>query len=205
MAKFTSTTFGTISGKHGTAVAVRTAKGENILRVYKKPRNPNTPAQRKQRERFGFVNKALAPFNRIFKTTYRNSRGINKAVAYALRNAVSSNGKSLTLDYEKLQFASGSLQLPDSIVATRTNVSIITIEWDTILEIEDKYPNTLNVVLMNASTHFAIVREDVATRDKGRISIVLPENWKTVEVLLWVYFADQESNTTSDSRFIAKL
>lgn len=205
MAKFISTTFGTISGKHGTAVAVRTAKGENVLRVYKKAIDPNTSAQKKQREKFGFVNKMLAPFSRIFKITYRNSRGINKAVAYALKNAVRNEGETLILDYEKLQFASGSLQIPHAITATRPDTSTISVVWDATLELVDEYPDTLNVVLMNVNTHFTLVRENIALRDKGTISITLPESWQTAEILLWIYFASPESNITSESRFIAKL
>ncbi len=205
MAKFISTTFGSISGKHGTAVAVQNAKGEGILRIYTKPKDPKTPAQTKQRQKFGFVNKVLKPFNKVFKTTFRNNRGINQAVSYAMRNAVKEEGGELELLYENLQFAKGSLQLAENITAIRTTPKSITLSWDTTLDVEDMRPDTVNVVLMNAETHFAIVREYVALRDAGTATIDLPEVWETANILLWVYFGTPESTKTSNSQFIAEL
>ncbi len=205
MAKFTSTTFGKISGKHGTAVAVNNSKGESILRVYTKPTDRKTPAQTRQRARFGFVNKSLKPFNKIFKTTFRDSRGINQGVSFAMKNAVKEKGGKLTLEYEKLQFAKGSLQLPENITANRTEPTTIVLSWDTTLDVEDNFIDTVNVVLMNATSHFTIVRESLALRDAGTITLELPEVWENATILLWVYFGTPESDQTSNSHFVAKL
>ena len=45
MAKFSSTTFGPISGRHGTAVAATTKDGKSYIRVYRAPSNPKTEKQ----------------------------------------------------------------------------------------------------------------------------------------------------------------
>lgn len=57
MATFNSTTFGAISGRHGSAVAAYTKNGKCILKVFKTPSNPNTDKQVAQRTKFGFVNR----------------------------------------------------------------------------------------------------------------------------------------------------
>lgn len=61
MASFSSSTFGSISGRHGTAVAAVNKNGNNVLRLYRKPSNPNSPKQLSQRMKFSVVTKGLAP------------------------------------------------------------------------------------------------------------------------------------------------
>ena len=77
MAKFNSTTFGAISGRHGSAVAATTKDGKNYLRVYRAPSNPNSDKQIAHRTKFSFAIKSLGCFRNLFKETYNNSRGMN--------------------------------------------------------------------------------------------------------------------------------
>ena len=62
MAKFNSTTFGTISGRHGSAVAATQKNGTSYLRVFRAPSDPKTAKQVNQRAKFGFANQAVRPF-----------------------------------------------------------------------------------------------------------------------------------------------
>lgn len=206
MATFNSTTFGSISGKHGTAVAAVTKDGKNILRLYKAPHDPKTKAQVIQRRKFGFVNSTLSPLREVFKTTFRNNSGMNTAVSYAIKNAVSVQDEAISLDYTKLLFAAGSIQLPGKISATRASESnTVNITWDITLSIVDETPDQLNLVAMNAETHFTIVREKLALRDAGQFSFELPDIWGAEQVHLWAYFSTPESNATSASRFVATV
>lgn len=205
MAKFSSSTFGTISGRHGTAVASTTKDGQSILRIYKAPSNPNTPAQVTQRGKFGFVNSELSPLRDIFKVTYRNSKGMNLAVSYALKNAVIGNALDFELDYTKLCFAWGSIQLPDPISIEAQSTHAVQLQWDSTLRKEDDYPDELNLVFMNVNTKFTILRESVALRDAGTVNYELPESWAGKELYCWVYFSTPESNQTSVSKYLGKI
>ena len=205
MAKFSSSTFGTISGRHGTAVASTTKDGQSILRMYKAPSNPNTPAQVEQRGRFGFVNSELSPLRDIFKVTYRNNKGMNLAVSYALKNAVNGNSPEFALDYTKLCFAWGSIQFPDHISAVVSAGNSVKLDWDTTLRKEDEIPDELNLVFMNVDSKFTILREAVALRDAATTTFELPEIWAGKKVYCWAYFATPESNQTSVSKFIGEL
>ena len=205
MAKFSSSTFGTISGRHGTAVASTTKDGQSILRMYKAPSNPNTPAQVEQRGRFGFVNSELSPLRDIFKVTYRNNKGMNLAVSYALKNAVSGNSPEFALDYTKLCFAWGSIQFPDHFSAVVETGNSVKLVWDTTLRKEDEIPDELNLVFMNVDSKFTILREAVALRDAATTTFELPEIWVGKKVYCWVYFATPESNHTSISKFLGEL
>lgn len=201
MAKFNSTTFGTISGRHGSAVASTNKDGQSILKVFKAPSNPNTVAQVNQRTKFGFVNSELSPLREIFKRSFRNNKGINLAVSYALKNAVTGSNPDFTLDYSKLSFAWGSIQIPEHISAVNIDGNLM-ISWDTTMRTEDEYPDELNVVLMNTSSKFAILRESVALRPTGNVNIEVPLVWVGKELHCWVYFSTPESSLTSVSTYL---
>ena len=205
MAKFSSSTFGTISGRHGTAAASTTKDGQSILRMYKAPSNPNTPAQVEQRGKFGFVNSELSPLRDIFKVTYRNNKGMNLAVSYALKNAVNGNSPNFALDYTKLCFAWGSIQFPDHISAVVSAGNSVKLDWDTTLRKEDEIPDGLNLVFMNVDSKFTILREGVALRDAGTVTFELPEIWAGKKVYCWAYFSTPENTLTSVSKYLGLL
>ncbi|MDR3652844.1 MAG: DUF6266 family protein [Paludibacter sp.] len=205
MAKFNSTTFGTISGGHGSAVAATTKDGQNILRIYKAPSNPNTPAQVVQRGKIGFVNTELSPLRDIFKVTYRNNKGMNLAVSYALRNAITSTSPNFALDYSNICFAWGSIQLPEQTTATPDDGNTIRFDWDTTLRKKNEDPDELNVILMNENSKFTILRERVSLRDAATTKVSVPAIWAGTEVHCWIYFSTPENNLTSVSKYLGLL
>lgn len=202
MAKFNSSTFGTISGRHGSAVASTTKDGQCILKVFKAPSNPKTVAQVRQRTKFGFVNSELSPLRDIFKRSYRSNKGMNLAVSYALKNAVLGDAPDLSLDYSKLCFSWGSIQFPDQINASAPGSNAIQIDWDTTTRTEDETPDELNLIFMNSESKFCILREGVALRNSGTVLFELPAMWAGKEVYCWAFFSTPESNQTSVSRFL---
>jgi hypothetical protein len=89
MAKFKSSTFGEISGKHGNVVAVTMKDGTSYFREYIIPPNPNTVKQQTQRGKFGFVVKELNCMRKMFAVTFGGQYGINRAVSLAMKTCVS--------------------------------------------------------------------------------------------------------------------
>jgi hypothetical protein len=205
MASYEESIFGAISGRHGTAVASKTADGKKLIRMYRVPSNPNTPAQVAQRDKFGFVNAELSPLREIFKVSFRNKKGMNLAVSYALKNAVTNSGQNLSIDYSKLSFAWGSIQLPDQIGASVQTGNAIKIDWDSTLRVEDEIPDELNLVCMNSGSKFTILRESVALRNASTVTLELPEIWEGKEVHCWAYFSTPENNLTSVSTYLGLL
>jgi hypothetical protein len=205
MATYEESIFGAISGRHGTAVASKTADGKKIIRMYKVPSNPNTPAQVAQRDKFGFVNTELSPLRDIFKVSFRSKKGMNLAVSYALKNAITGSDQNLSIDYSKLSFAWGSIQFPDQITASVQTGNAVKIDWDKTLRKEDEIPDELNLVFMNSVSKFTILREGVALRDAGSVTFELPEIWAEKEVHCWAYFSTPENNLTSVSKYLGLL
>ena len=105
MARFTSSTFGKISGKHGTAVAAVRKDGLCILKEYRIASNPNTSGQKNQRGKFGFVMKELNCFRKLFTITFGGQYGINKAVSLAMKNAVTGEFPAFEMDYSHVQIS----------------------------------------------------------------------------------------------------
>ena len=205
MASYEESIFGAISGRHGTAVASKTADGKKLIRMYRVPSNPNTPAQVAQRDKFGFVNAELSPLREIFKVSFRNKKGINLAVSYALKNAVTGSDQNYSIDYSKLSFAWGSIQLPDQISASVQTGNAVKIDWDSTLQKVDDIPDELNLVFMNSDSKFTILREGVALRDAGTVIFELPEIWTDKAVHCWAYFSTPENTFTSVSKYLGLL
>ena len=88
MAKYYSSTFGKISGKHGTAVAVIRKDGSTYLRLHVPSSNPRTEKQQAHRAKFALTSKSLVPFNPIFKQTIGITNGISSARSYAFKNSI---------------------------------------------------------------------------------------------------------------------
>ena len=75
MAKYLSTTFGKISGKHGTAVAA-VVNGESVLKIFTPPSDRKTTGQLAQRSKFALVFSALNPLRNIITVGFGKSGDI---------------------------------------------------------------------------------------------------------------------------------
>jgi len=206
MAKFISTTFGSISGKHGTAVAVTTKDGKTYLRLHRVPTNPNSEKQQIQRAKFGFSNKVLNPFNSLFRETFGFSKGANMGRSYAFRNAIVGEFPEFSLDYEKLKFSFGNVNqaLNISIDVTDTTAEL---NWDFVEAVNSKADDSLNLIFFNEETQLSLHCKDVAMRAELHTEYQLPDAWKDSAVYCWVYFRSQSSSgfSSSESQFVAKV
>src|ERR1035437_7474991 len=99
MSLFKSTTFGKISGKHGNAVAALRKDGLNILKVFRIASNPDTPGQKNQRGKFGFVVRELNCMRSVFTITFNGQYGINRAVSKAMKTALTGEYPDFNIDY----------------------------------------------------------------------------------------------------------
>ena len=86
MSKFISSTFGLISGRHGTAVAmISKSTGKNYLRIHFVPSDPKTAKQLAQRAKFGFVTSEMNCFHNLFKITFGGNQGVSHGLSLAFK------------------------------------------------------------------------------------------------------------------------
>ena len=201
MAKFYSSTFGAISGKHGNAVAVTRKDGTTYIRIYTKPSNPKTDKQQAHRAKFALSSKALVPFNPIFKDTIGITNGISTARSYAFKNAIVGEYPNLSVDYEKLIFSFGPLAKLHNASAT-SNKGIVTINWDFQKMYNCTSDDRVSLVVFNKERNQAIHIKDVALRSEKISKIDIQDAWADSELYFWAYVTSGDK--ISDSVFVGK-
>ena len=199
MAKYYSSTFGKISGKHGTAVAVIMKDGSTYLRKYTKPSNPRTDKQQAHRAKFALSSRALVPFNPIFKETMGVTSGISIARSHAFKNAIVGQYPSLAMDYKKLIFSLGPIA-ELSNPSTTISESVVTINWDFTKAYNSNKSDCVNIVIFNKDANKAAHFKSVAIRSDKKCDIGIHETWAKSELYVWAYLTNGDKS--SDSVFV---
>ena len=204
MAYFHSSTFGTITGRHGTAVAAVDKDGNNVIRLYRKPFNPNTPKQQALRMQFSIVNKELAPLRQVITIGNKDSRAYSKIVGKTISGAVTGEYPEFSIDFSKVSIVSGTLQ---SVVAVTAKVATdspdsLDFTWDTTLGFQSRLgadDDKVNIICFNASSSMAIPFMEVATRKEGSAVVTLPEIWQGNDIHCWLYLSSADGTYNSGS------
>lgn len=202
MAKFNSTTFGTISGRHGSAVAATTKDGKSILKVFKAPGNPNTQKQQTQRSKFGFVNSELSCMRNLFKITFRSSNGMQQAVSAALKYAVVGQAPDWAIDYSALQLSMGSVDAALQLTVSKNTATNVQLTWDKTVAANSSENDWINIVFFNNEHKMAILKQNTAIRSDGTVAVDLPEVWANAEIYCWLYFTNPTDTLNSASKFV---
>lgn len=200
MAKFTSTTFGAISGKHGTAVAVLKSDGTNYLRIHRDPANPRTNKQTAQRNKFAFSVKAIRPFHNLFKETMGGETGLSRGRKHAFKNAISGEHPNFSLDYENLMIASGTIDLPE-FKADMSNNSV-DLSWTNDESLNSRDDDSVRIVFYNESSKLIVLNSDTTVRSDKSAVVEIPSTWSG-SVKCWAFM--QQGNSTSDSIYLGEI
>ena len=205
MARFVSSTFGKISGKHGSAVAAVRKDGLNILKEYRVASNPNTVGQKNQRGKFGFVMKEINCLRSVFTRNFGGQYGINKVVAIAMKTAVTGNFPDFSLEYSKLLLSTGSLYGTVEAEMKRIDLKIIQISWNPDFIISGLPNDKVNLIILNSQTKYVLERYECASRSAGNVKIEVPSGWTNSEIHAWIYFTSPEGNRQSTSQYIGSI
>ena len=205
MATFKSTTFGKISGKHGTAVAATRKDGLNILKVYRVASNPNTEGQKNQRGKFGFVVKELNCMRKLFTVTFGGQYGINRAVSLAMKTCVSGEFPDFKIDYSQLQLSKGDIPVPDSHEINNMLNDLYKLEWSNSELLNEKTDDNLSIVLLNVTKKQMNHNQNIALRSSKYIEFSLPDYWSESEIYVWLYFSSSNNNNFSDSKYLGLI
>lgn len=205
MAQFKSTTFGKISGKHGTAVAAVRKDGTCILKVYQVASNPNTAGQKSQRGKFGFVIKELNCMRKLFTATFGGQYGINKAVAIVMKNAVEGEFPDFVLDYNHVQISEKLIPQQIHFAITTPEQSTIQISWILELWPDDMLTSKVSVVVLNPHTKNALINEEVAAVKDGCVQINLPELLADAQLHYWFYLTPANHTAGIQSRYLGSF
>lgn len=196
MAEFNSTTFGKISGKHGTAVAcIRGNK--NYLRVHTKPKDKKSEKQLEQRARFGLASKTVNRFSEVFEDTYPTERARSSARSLAFRSIITGEMPNLSVDFSKLKLSSGTLQTSQFVEMGYTEDAKVTLKWYSQALTEENSYDTLNLVFYCESFDSLVHLKDVGFRAEEQVNVELPEVFLEQISYVWGYYRNGNKSSPS--------
>lgn len=199
MAKFNSSTFGLISGRHGEAVAC-VHNGKNYIRLHKDPFNPQTDKQTEHRAKFAFSVRNVSVFNPIFKVTGGNSRAVSALRKQAFKTVKGKN-PDFEIDYENLILSKGTIPMPGISIEDRDQDGS-TIYWLTDIHEGVSENDTVNIVVFEPNSKTLLHYTDVATRIDGQAHLKVPDKLREDYVYVWAYMSN--GNRKSNSIFLGK-
>lgn len=209
MAIFSSTTFGLMSGKFGTAIAT-SRNGKNFLRPY----NPDSygkvssVAQLAHRKKFAVVMSELNMFRAVINKGFTNRDAFRRIAGYMLKNGVSGTYPEFEFQYDKLQLTGGRLQSVESAGVIKDEMSNeIQMDWDTTIGLqtdEGALTDKVNLIFFNEETKLCIIKEEVCDREVGSCSEVMPEVWAGAKIHCWLYLTS-EDGLMSNSKYIGSF
>ncbi|HEY5592848.1 MAG TPA: DUF6266 family protein [Paludibacter sp.] len=203
MSTFDSTTFGKISGRHGSAVAsISKATGKNYLRVYTAPSNPKSPKQLAHRAKFALVNKELTCMRNLFKITFGGTSGVSQGISLGFKTAIAGEYPDYSIDFSKLIISKGGLNTSGLNTVAITVGTTIQLTWDTIVGYQGDDNDGANFVFLNASSKIGILKQNEVLRSAGTTDVELPSIWAGQPVHCWIYFSSPDGTMNSDSQYI---
>jgi hypothetical protein len=202
MSEFISSTFGKISGRHGTAVAMKSkSTGKTFLRMHTVPSDPKTAKQIAQRSKFGFVTSEMSCMRNMFKFTFGGNAGVNRGVSLAF-GAVTGGYPEFSIDYSKLIISQGNLNTSGQLAAIKTVGTTLKFDWDTTIGFQGDDNDLVNIVLLNAETKVGLHKQDNIIRSLGTAEIELPAVWAGQSVHCWIFFTSADGISFSNSQYI---
>ena len=205
MARFTSSTFGKISGKHGNAVAALRKDGTNILNVLRIASNPNTPAQKNHRDKFAFTMRELNCMRSLYTMTYYSQYGVNKAVEKAMKTALTGEFPDFKLDYSKLIISEGTLAKTTQVRLEQMGGSVVRINWNVDALLDRNPEDNVNLVFLNQPSKTVILKQDYTLRGAGSTDVDLPAHWIDKELHSWIFFTSPDGTIYSISQYICQF
>jgi hypothetical protein len=205
MARFTSMTFGSISGRHGSAVAVVMKNNTNVLKVYNAPYDPKSEDQLVQRSKFGFVVSRMARLHAVFKITFLKNGGHNHGVSLAFKTAVTGSSPDFSIDYSKLIVSQGSVCVSKQTTVQKTTGIAVMVNWSTKLMDSSIAKDWVSLVFFQEEEQQAVFKQNCTLRSAGTFTMDLPKEWAGGTLHSWIYFSTPNGSRNSLSSYISGI
>nr|WP_068893085.1 DUF6266 family protein [Pedobacter panaciterrae] len=199
---------GGFRNKTGSVVGAYWRKLDVIRGLPRKSAKPPTEAQLNQQFKFGLVTGFLSWLRDLidvgFKSVTSSSASpMNYAVAYHLKNAIIGVAPNFTIDYPKILFSKGKLELPADADVTSEPGSELVFNWDTG-GLDDKYidaTDKLSILIYNPVLDRFVKLTNAALRSAGTFTLNVPPTFATHQVYCYISFNSAKTKSLVSNSF----
>ena len=208
MGKIKGGILGGFSGKVGSVVGASWKGIDYIRSLPSSVRNPRTPGQVKQRNKFSAVINFLSQITPLLRIGFKNYTGqqsaFNAAMSYNILNAVTGTGADITLNYPRVLISRGKL-----FGAPRGNATVVESEiilnWDSVVSGSASLNDQAFVLLYNSTMGEAKYFVDECIRSEGGYMFEFTPAWKGCEVECYVGFVSEDGKEVSNSLYLGQV
>lgn len=197
---------GGFSGKVGSVIG-STWKGISYMRgIAQSVANPRTDAQQAQRQKFSVTMGFLQPLSEFLKTGFKNyarrKSGINAAMGYILRNAITGTYPNFAIDYANALVTRGSLPAAMNQATTSTVAGTVVFTWDdNSSEAGASALDKTLLVVYNPLKRQAVTVDQLAGRADGTQTVTVPDLFSGDLVHCYIGFITANGAELSSSRY----
>ena len=197
---------GGFSGKVGSVIG-GIWKGISYMRgIALSHANPQTDAQLAQRQKWSVTMHFLQPLSEFLKTGFKKyavkMTGINAAMSYNIRNALTGTYPNIAIDYPNALVARGNLAGVLNQVAASTVAGTVHFTWeDNSGEIGANATDKTLLVVYNPTQHQAVTVSELAERADGTQTVTVPDSFSGDLVECYIAFITVDGQIVSNSAF----
>jgi hypothetical protein len=208
MGTFKQGILGSFSGKVGT-VTGSTWKGIPVMKGRTgRKRSSVSEEQLNQQAKFKRVTQFLRSMSELLNVSFArfatNMTGLNSALSYNIKNAVTGEYPNYSIDYSKVLVSRGDLANEgDASAAAGTDQVVFT--WtDTSGEGSASAGDKAVLVVYCEALNKTVYKINGSTRSAGTATVAVPR-FKGQVVQTWLAFKKVKGNEVSDSRYTGQL
>ncbi len=197
---------GGFSGKVGTVVG-GVWKGICYMRgLALSIANPQTDAQLTQRQKFAVTMRFLQPLSQFLRTGFKDyavkMSGINAAMEYNIKNALSGTYPNIAIDYPNALVARGNLPSALNQVASSSVAGTVKFDWeDNSGEVGASATDKTLLVVYNPTQNQAVTVNELAERGDATQTVTVPDSFSGDLCECYMAFITADGATISNSAF----
>jgi hypothetical protein len=168
--------------------------------------NPQTDAQLTQRQKWSVTMHFLQPLSEFLKVGFKSyavkMTGINAAMQYNVKNALTGTYPNIAIDYPNALVARGNLPSALNQVASSTVAGTVKFDWeDNSGEVGASALDKTLLVIYNPTQNQAVTVNQLAERGDATQTVTVPDSFSGDLCECYMAFITADGATVSNSAF----
>ena len=195
---------GGFSGKAGSIIGSSWRDISYIKGLPKLSNKPKSEKQLEQQARFAMAIRFLLPVKDYLTVGFNDlkqgrSTGFNVALKNLLEKAVTGLYPALEINYPLAEYSRGPLSGPAAVVVTPETGKLVITWANDVLKATSHTDDELVVLVYEPGSNDYVVGPPSALRSAGIVDVVMPADWASLAVHVYVYFISKTGERVSNS------